>query len=79
VDETIQLPRGWKAAAPEDLDESQELGHARLAWEAQGRKLSLAASMSVDRRLLPAVQVPGLRAMADTLVERAESPLFAEK
>ncbi|MBN2170361.1 MAG: DUF3857 domain-containing protein [Candidatus Krumholzibacteriota bacterium] len=79
VDETIQLPRGWEAAAPEDLDESRELGHARLTWKAQGRKLSLAASISVDRRLIPAAQVPGLRAMADTLGERAESPLFAEK
>jgi hypothetical protein len=79
IDESLDLPRGYEAEAPEAVDEDEAAASLRLDWEAKGRKLDLSADLQLLGRLTPAGDFPGLRGVVDAIEEAAEGPIIAVK
>ncbi|MCP4545289.1 MAG: DUF3857 and transglutaminase domain-containing protein [bacterium] len=79
LDETITLPRGYDVESPDDIDIDENQGAAQLTWSTQGRKLTLDADMTLNRRLIPAEDFPGLRVVVDAIQDRASEPFHAVK
>jgi hypothetical protein len=79
VDETVTVPRDFRIEAPEDFDKKEPQAAVKLDWTGDGRRLSLHAEMQVQRRMIPAGDFPGLRAVADAAAEQAEATLYAVK
>jgi hypothetical protein len=79
LDETISLPRDFEVESPEDWSKQESLASASLAWEAEGRRLSLDAEANLDRRLIPLEDFAGVRDVVSELKEEADNDLYAAR
>jgi hypothetical protein len=76
IEESLRHTSGYSPEAPDDVNTEAPHGKAELSWTTRGRTLRLEAAFEVDRRLIPAEDVPALRAVSDSVRAHAEEPLY---
>jgi hypothetical protein len=79
LDETISLPLDFEVESPEDWSKEESLASSSLAWEAEGRRLSLDAEATLDRRLIPLEDFAGVRDVVSEFKEEADNKLYAAR
>jgi hypothetical protein len=77
IRETIGLPAGYEAEAPEDVDVDEAVASASLEWKAQGGKLSLAGQGVLEKRQFPVAEWAGARKARSAIVDASRADLFA--
>jgi len=79
IDETLTLPGGYKAEAPDPFDKEEEMASADLVWEVKGSRLTLSGSYSMLERTISAGAYAGVRDVARELKELSDKPLYASR
>jgi hypothetical protein len=77
IEETIRVPREYEVEEPESWSLEESLASASLSWEAKQHMLDLQAEVSLDRRLIPVADYPGVRSVAEDFKEKAGVELYA--
>ncbi|MBN1824661.1 MAG: DUF3857 and transglutaminase domain-containing protein [Candidatus Eisenbacteria bacterium] len=79
IDETVRLPGGYEAEAPEGLDKDGTLAAARLDWNAEGSRLVLNAEYELKNRFVTVDGYPDVIETIRELREKTEADLFATR
>ncbi|MFH1680568.1 MAG: DUF3857 domain-containing protein [Candidatus Eisenbacteria bacterium] len=79
IDETIELPSGYKAEKPEDASVDEEVAAASLKWEASGGALALKGEAILETRQFSAEEYAGPREARKQIVDASNNDLFAKR
>jgi hypothetical protein len=77
IEEKLKLPRDYTVEEPEGWEMDESLASGSLAWEPEQHMLGLSAELSLDRRLVPVEDYPGVRDVAEGFKDAAKIELYA--
>jgi len=77
IEESLRLPREYEVEEPEAWEKDETLASASLTWKPEKHMLGLKAEVSLDRRLVPAEDFPGVRDVAMEFKDEAKTELYA--
>ncbi|MBM3319564.1 MAG: DUF3857 domain-containing protein [Candidatus Eisenbacteria bacterium] len=79
IDETVNLPSGYKAEEPEGTSVEEKIAAAKLSWEAKGGALVLKGETVIEKRQLTAEEYAGARKARNAVVDASNNELYAKR
>jgi hypothetical protein len=77
IEESLRLPREYKVEEPEAWEMVESLASASLTWKPEKHMLGLNGEVSLERRLVPLEDYPGVRDVAEEFKNKAKIELYA--